>query len=323
VIIRSRRARPTLVAAIAGFCAAVTLATPALAAPRLGDSPLAASVVVENWRGYSGPFHKTHDLNRIIAVSMPGATDGKAMKLQLDAHPGPGPRQGVEITSNHPAFQYGTFGSRMKTANCAGQKRPGVVTGVLTYSMDHSDRNHNQLPDNDEIDFEVLCGQPEVIWMSLWTDYDEITDTPRKISRAINLRTGEVIYNCYLMTWLGACEPLLAGENSPAAVRAVPGFNAATQFHSYTFDWQPDRVRFYATDRKGKQILLWDYQGPASRIPQKTSMFLQNVWYTPNWDPFNGSARNQPTAAVAAYLDSTTVPAYKAPAGTIGWGWRR
>lgn len=289
--------------ASSGMAAAPALASPALAAP-----PLAGSVVVENWRGYSGPFHKTHDLNRIIAVSARGANDGKALKLQLDAYPGIGPSKGVEIASNYMAYQYGTFGTRMRTANCAGPDRLGVVTGVLTYSPDHSDANGNGLPDNDEIDFEVLCGQPEVVWMSLWTDYDELTDTPRKISRAVNLRTGEVIYNCYLLTWLGSCEPLVAGENDPAAVTPVPGFDAAKQFHSYTFEWQPNRVRFHATDVNGKRLLLWDYQGPTSRIPQKTSMFLQNVWHTATWDPFNGPARNQPTAHTAAYIDSTTVP---------------
>lgn len=267
-------------------------------------------MVVENWRGYSGPFHKTHDENRIIAVSARGAGDGKAMKLQLDARPETGPRRGVQIASNNPSFRYGTFGTRMKTANCAGQPRAGVVTGMVTYSLDHSDADRNGLPDNHEIDVEVLCGQPEVIWMSLWTDYDEITDAPRKISRAVNLRTGEVIYNCYLKTWLGSCEPLLPGENLPAAVTAVPGFDSATQFHSYTFDWQPDRVRFYAGGTSGPPILLWDYQGPTSRIPQKTSMFLQNVWHTATWNPFNGPARRQPKANIAAYLDSTTVPTW-------------
>jgi beta-glucanase (GH16 family) len=293
---------------------ALTLAGPADAAPTHVVPPdaagprVAGASVVEHWRGYSGPFHKTHDANRIVVVPNRGAKDGKALKLQLDARPGPGPRQGVEIASNTLDYRYGTFGTRMKTANCTGQDHVGVVTGLTTYSPDQTDTNADGRADNHEIDIEFLCGQPEVIWMSLWTDYDERTDTPGKISRAIDLRTGQVIYNCYLLTWLGACEPLLAGENQPTAVRAVPRFNSATQFHSYSFDWQPDRVRFYLTIAKGKKITLWDYRGPSSRIPQKPSLFLQNVWYTPVWDPFNGPSHRRPTAAAAAYLDSTTVP---------------
>jgi hypothetical protein len=315
---RARRRGPVLIALTAGLVTLVVTA-PAAAVPRTEPASrtqlaaraaddLSAAVVVENWRGYSGPFHKTQRMNRIVAVSARGASDGKAMKLQLDAYPEPGPRRGVEIASNNPAFRYGTFGTRMKTANCAGQVRPGVVTGLLTFSRDHSDADLNGLPDNHEIDIEVLCAQPEVVWMTLWTDYDEATDTPRKISRAVNLRTGQVLYNCYLTSWLGSCEPLLSGENDPASVTAVPGFNSATQFHSYTFNWQPNRVRFYATGSSGVPILLWDYQGPSIRIPQKSSMFLQNVWHTATWDPLNGRARNRPTANTAAYLDSTTVP---------------
>ena len=287
---------------------AAVIALTAVAAPALTASGTPASVVVEHWRGYSGPFHKTHDANRIVVVPMADANDGKALQLQLRARPGIGPRQGVEIASNNPGFRYGRFSTRMKTANCTGQKRAGVVTGVLTYSPDDSDANGNGLPDNHEIDIEVLCGQPEVVWMSLWTDYDELTDTPRRISRAVNLRAGTVIYNCYLLTWLGRCEPLLPGENSPTALTPVPGFNSATQFHSYTFDWQPNRVRFCLTDAQGRRILLWDYEGPASRIPQKPSMFLQNVWHTRTWNPFNGPSRNQPKRVTSAYLDSTTVP---------------
>ena len=289
---------------------AVAVAVPTGGAAVIDLPP--APVVVENWRGYSGPFHKTHNVGRIMVVADPGAEDGKALQLQLPARPGVGPRQGVEITSNNPAFQYGTFGTRMKTANCAGQNRPGVVTGFLTYSMDIADANGNGLADNHEIDLEVLCAQPDVIWMSLYTDYDERTDVPRKISRAVNLRTGQVLHNCYRKSWEGACEPLLPGENSPVAVTPVPGFNSAERYSAYSFNWQSNRVRFYATDNQGAQVVLWDYQGPVSRIPQKSAIFLQNIWHTANWDPLNGPARSQPLVATSAFLDSTTVPRWTA-----------
>lgn len=263
---------------------------------------------VENWAAASSSFHQTTGLHPAVVVSVPGAEDGKALKLQLNARPAAGPRQGVTIASNNPAFRYGTFGTRMKTADCRGQDHPGVVTGTFVYAMDHSDTNRNGLPDNDEIDFEFLCGQPDVVWMALWTDYDEARDLPRQISRAVNLRTGQVLYNCYLVSWTTPCEPRLVGENVPATVTPVAGFNSATQFHTYSFDWQPNRVTFYASDAAGRRILLWDYRGPKSRIPQKSSTFMQNVWHTPTWDPFNGPSHNQPTETTSAYLDSTTLP---------------
>lgn len=304
---RGRRSRgrlfrgrwPVLLATTTGLLVAVVPAAPGQAV---------STSVVENWGGYAGPFHKVHDRNRIVAVRATGATDGKALKLQLDARPEPGPRQGVEIASNRDDFRYGTFTTRMRTANCAGQDRPGVVSGSFLYSDDHSDADGNGLPDNDEIDVEVLCGQPEVVYLSLWTDYDELTDMPRQITRAVDVRTGAVLRTCYLSDWTKPCEPLLTGENLPTATKPVAGFNSATQFRSYQVNWQPDRVRFSVTGARGKRILLWDYQGPASRIPQAPSSFRQNVWHTPTWDPINAPAHNQPTASVAAYIDSATYP---------------
>jgi hypothetical protein len=305
---RPARRRWVLLAGAGAGLAAATLATPAVAA----ISPPFPSVVVENWRGYSGPFHKTHSIGKLTVVADSGATDGRSLQLRLPARPGVGPRQGVEIAGNNLAFRYGTFGTRMKTANCAGQDRLGVVTGFLTYALDISDSNGNGLADNHEVDVEILCAQPEVIWMSLYTDYDERTDVPRKISRAVNLGTGQVLHNCYRKSWEGICEPLLPGENNPASVTPVPGFNSAEQYTSYSFTWQSNRVRFYASDAKDGQILLWDYQGPVSRIPQKPAMFLQNVWHTGNWDPLNGPARNQPQVPMSAFLDSTTLPLWTA-----------
>lgn len=247
-------------------------------------------------------------MNPATVVAAAGAQDGKALRLKLNARPGAGPWQGVTVASTSWAYRYGQFGSRMKSADCQGQDRVGVVTGVFTYAADHSDANRNGLMDNDEIDIEFLCGQPETVWMTLWTDYDELRDIPRKISRVVNLRTGKVLYNCYLEGWTSPCRPLLDGENSPASVTPVPNFNSATKFRTYSFDWQPDRVRFYATDDSGRPILLWDYRGPRARIPQKPSAFMQTVWHTRNWDPLNGPAHNQPTASTSAYLDTTMLP---------------
>src|SRR6185312_2812554 len=132
---------------------------------------------------------------------------------------------------------------------------------------------------------EVLCAQPDVVYLTLWTDYDERTDTPRKITRAVNLRTGRVLFTCHTTSWTGPCGTLLAGENSPGTVPVIANFNSATAFRTYSFDWQANRVTFSVTDDAGRSVLLWDYRGPASRIPQKPASFMQNVWHTRNWDP--------------------------------------
>ncbi|MDG9701326.1 glycoside hydrolase family 16 protein [Streptomyces sp. DH37] len=274
----------------------------------------AAAPVTEHWTGDSPYFSRTSAPGGTVGVvSMDGTTDGRALRLRLGARPGVGPGNGVEISSNQSTYRYGTYGTRIRTADCTGQGRLGVVTGTFTYSTDHSDANGNGLPDNDEIDIEVLCAQPHVVWLTIWTDYDGSVAPGqpipvRKISRAIDMRTGKVLHNCYMVRLGGDCQTELPGENSPASVTPVPGFNSSTQFHTFMFDWQPDSVTFWTHDADGRRNVLWDYRGPASRIPDKPSAFMQNVWHTNQWDPLDGPAREQPQVAISAHVDSTTLP---------------
>ncbi|SEP83431.1 glycoside hydrolase family 16 protein [Streptomyces radiopugnans] len=274
----------------------------------------AAAPVTEHWTGESPYFYRTSAPGGTVGVvSMNGPDDGRALQLRLGARPGTGPGNGVEISSNEATYRYGTYGTRIRTADCTGQGRLGVVTGTFTYSTDHSDGNGNGLPDNDEIDIEVLCAQPHVVWLTIWTDYDGSVAPGqpipvRKISRAIDMRTGKVLHNCYMVRLGGDCQPELPGENSPASVTPVPGFDSSTQFRTFMFDWQPDSVTFWGYDDSGRRNVLWDYRGPASRIPDKPSAFMQNVWHTNEWDPLDGPAREQPQTAVSAYVDSTTLP---------------
>lgn len=275
----------------------------------LGASSAVAAPVTEEWTGSSPYFSQTSASGGTArAVSATGANDGKALELRLNARPGTGPGKGVEIASNSATYQYGTYGTRIKTADCTGLGRVGVVSGTFTYSTDHSDANGNGLPDNDEIDVEVLCAQPNVVWLTLWTDYNDANAAVRKISRAIDMRTGRVLYNCYVEQLGGDCRPEQAGENSPASVTPVPGFDSSTQFRTFMFDWQPNRVTFWSYDNSGNKITLWDYSGPTARIPHKPSAFMQNVWHTGDWDPLDGPAHDQPQVAVPAFVDSTTLP---------------
>jgi beta-glucanase (GH16 family) len=291
-----RRRRWLGLSVLATGVAAVVLATPALATAR-----------VENWTGTSTSFHAATRLTQLPVLATPATTDGKALRLQLPARPNAGPNQGVGIASNL-NYRYGTFGSRMRSADCSGQDHPGVVSGTFTYSSDHSDSNQNGIADDDEIDIEFLCGQPEVAYLTIWTDYSETSNNLRNISRAVNLRTGAVLSTCYTVSDGSPCAPLLPGENSPTSVAPIAGFNSAKQFLTYKFDWQPDHVTFYTLDNAGHKNVLWDYRGPKSRIPQKSAAFMQNVWYTPTWNPLNGPSHNQPRATTTAYIDTTFTP---------------
>ena len=283
----------------------VLLTASAIASPPV--KPAVKLTVLENWTGPSAAFHPFTASTRMTVVQAPGALDGKTLKLQLNAYPAAGPGGGAVIASNK-LYRYGSFGARMRTADCSGQDHPGVVTGTFTYAGDHSDANLNGVSDNDEIDIEFLCGQPYVVYLSIWTDYSETSNALREISRAINLRTGKVLSTCYLASAGAGCAPILAGENSPAEIPARPRFNSSTQFATYSFDWQPDHVTFTMSDDTGRRQVLWDYRGPRSRIPGKPSSLMQNVTHTKIWDPLNGPAHNQPTAATSAYIDTTFAP---------------
>ena len=271
-----------------------------------GASP-ALAATTENWAAGSPYFHTTHGSTGVVSVS--GASDGKALKLTLPANPSVGPGGGPEISTNAATYRYGTYGTRMRMADCSGQNRVGVVTGTFTYSTDHADVNRNGLPDNDEIDIEVLCAQPYVLWLTIWTDYRESDGAVRKISRVINLRTGQILANCYsFVLSITQCQPPQPGENTPSSVIPVPDFNASTQFRTYMFDWQPNRITFWGYANGGAKNVLWDYTGPSSRIPKKPGYFMQNVWHTDDWPPMDGPGTARPTAPVPAYIDSTTTP---------------
>jgi beta-glucanase (GH16 family) len=323
--LRTRPARNTgwrrTAATLALACAtALTAASATPPAPATAATPVRAGTTIspaltairtnptstENWAGVSTAFHANTPRTQLVVVPSSEALDGSALDLRLDAYPAAGPRGGPVISSNR-LYRYGRFATRMRTADCTGLDHPGVVTGAFTYGADHSDANHNGITDNAELDIEVLCAQPDVVYLSIWTDYSETANRLAEITRAINLRTGEVLSNCYILSYGSGCQPALAGENNPAALPARPGFNAATQFHTYTIDWQPDHVSFTLDAGSGPSE-LWNYRGPRSRIPGNPSWFMQNVSYTKVWDPLNGPAHNQPTRAVSALVDSTFTP---------------
>jgi hypothetical protein len=259
---------------------------------------------VENWDGGAAEFRPADARTHVVLRSVPGAGDGRALALTLPGRPAAGPGGGTEVASVRSDYRYGTYATRLRAASCPGQPGAGVVTGAFTYSPEHGDGNGNGLADNDEIDIEFHCARPDVVWLTLWTDYDEARGAVRKVSRVVDLRTGTVLSTCASTILDGACLPPGAGEGEPPVVRAVPGFDATAAFRTYGFEWRPDRVTFF-TVAGGRRTVLWDYRGPRARIPGNPSAFRQNVWFSPTWDP---AAPDQPAAATTAYVDSTTLP---------------
>jgi hypothetical protein len=239
-------------------------------------------------------------------VSDNAALDGKALELTLGAKAQPTPSGGAEVGTNA-RMRFGTFSSRLRTADCTGQPNAGVVTGLFTYYNDGADGTGDGLPDNSEIDFEWLCAEPQTLYLTMWTDYRDSDAAQKRVSRGINLATGTILYSCYY-TAFGDCTQTLSGvESTPSTVAALSGYDSSAKYYEYGFDWNANRVVWWLKNpADGQKIVLWDYQGPKTRITQVSAEFITNVWHTSDWTPnAKPSATASPAQAVNAWVDWT------------------
>jgi len=271
---------------------------------------MATPLLLENWSTASSSlFEEVENGNSTVHqnTSDPAAEDGKAVELRLGANPSPTPAGAAEVDSKK-SFLYGTFTSRLKSADCSKQSKAGVVTGAFTYFNDGSDKDGDGLPDNSEIDFEFLCSQPNVIYLTVWTDYRASDEAHQRVSRIIDLAAGKVISTCYMENF-DTCNSLSGAEATPSTVPAVSGYDSSAAYHEYGFTWTSSGVTFWTEDG-GKKITLWDYRGPRNRIPQRPSNYLVNVWHTKTWPTLDDPGTVKPPAsAVSTFVDRTSVTA--------------
>ena len=233
------------------------------------------------------------------------AEDGKALALILAAHPGTGPGNGPEVETVE-AHRYGTYTSRLKTADCSSQPLAGVVTGYFVYFNDGSDTNGDGLPDNTEIDFEWLCAEPGTIYLTMWTDYRDADAAHKRVARKINLQSGEIAYTCYFENFdPGDCQPLSGAEAQPASILPVSNYDSSQVHYEYGFEWTNRRVTWWMVDpASGEKRILWDYRGVSRRIPQQPAYYMTNLWHTDNWAPDGQpGAIQSPQAPVTASVD--------------------
>ncbi len=51
-------------------------------------------------------------------------------------------------------------------------------------------------------------------------------------------------------------------QNLPETITPVENYNAAARFHTYGFDWHPDRLTWWMLHPETEErIVLWDYTG--------------------------------------------------------------
>jgi hypothetical protein len=209
-----------------------------------------------------------------LGVADPAAGDGNVARLVFPGIPELGsgdrvsPAYASELATERGDFHHGVYRMRVKLASC----QPGeeAVNGLFTYFNDGTDHDADGVVDNSEIDIEVLCGTPNVLFLTAWTDYTFETETFRKWTRALDLDTGDV--------WQSPAPDLygldLAG-NDPTL--RLPSLLDPDAFLEIGFEWRADRVRWFATiDGEERTIAeLTD----ASLVPELPGRLMFNVWH--------------------------------------------
>lgn len=234
----------------------------------------------------------------------------KVLALSMDTNDASGAWQGPNMTSAN-LTQYGRYSTRLKIPEVSNQPLIGAVVGFYTYYNDQwgtqldDDINNNGIMDNSEIDIEWLIADPEVLYLSAYTDYDGNTGEARKVSRIINLAKG-TIYSTKSARSLGGIGISLTGnENMPSTLEAIPGFDASKQFYTYGFDWTDSNIRWWIINpNDGDTLVLWDYQGPSERITKKPASLMLNFWHTSDWGVItNYQATEKPKSIFTVEMD--------------------
>ncbi|MDP2042481.1 glycoside hydrolase family 16 protein, partial [Algoriphagus sp.] len=200
--------------------------------------------------------------------------DSKILSFKIDPREVAGPGKGPEIISNK-FTHFGSYATRLKVPDPRGvQPNVGAVVGYFTY---HNDPEKGL----SEIDFEWLLADPEVIYMGTWTGE---SGKLIRVGRTINLAKGIIYTTEYREDHSKTREKLTgSSQNFPEKIEAIEGFDASAQFHTYGFDWQPDRIRWWMLHpTTADTVVLWDYKGERG-IPQHPSKYRMNFWHTNNW----------------------------------------
>ena len=214
----------------------------------------------------------------------------KVIKLAIVPENAAYPWQGPNFTSKRFTL-FGRYSARIKIPGVQNQPNVGGVVGFYTYYNDlynneqEKDMNGNGLSDNSEIDFEWLIANPQLVYLTAWTDYEEETNDCKKIARIVNLATGQILTTNY-STKLGSSGTNLSGvENNPSTIPVIPNFDASQKFYTYGFDWKTDNIRWWIINpnNEADTIVLWDYKGNTEMITQKPAFLMFNFWHTNDW----------------------------------------
>ncbi|EAZ82251.2 hypothetical protein ALPR1_03380 [Algoriphagus machipongonensis] len=209
-----------------------------------------------------------------MGVDSPTDPEKKILSFKLDPLDEAGPGKGPEIISKK-FTHFGTYSTRLKVPDVKDkQPNVGAVVGYFTY---HDDDQEGL----SEIDFEWLIADPRIIYVGTWTgEHGKL----QRIGRIINLAKGEIIETISKINYDGAPTALEGMQNMPETIQAIKNYDASSQFYTYGFDWDSDRMRWWMIHPEtADTVTLWDYQGSKLGIPQHASKYRMNFWHTKDW----------------------------------------
>ena len=217
-----------------------------------------------------------------FGVANASAADNNAAELVFKGNATLGPSDklspdfATEIGTNDGTFRYGTYRTRVQLARCSANEE--LVNGIFTYFNDGKDHDGDGLVDNSEIDIEILCSDPSIISLTIWSEYT--SDTAKKAaSRVVRTKTGA--YEDYTN------DETLVGQGTLPELKLV-GFPAADTFYEMGFEWHADRIRYFIVIG-GTEVTLWTF-ADKSYIPTLPAAFLFNVWHSTDWWNSAGTA---------------------------------
>jgi hypothetical protein len=169
-----------------------------------------------------------------------------------------------EIVSNR-TFSFGTFRFRLSLATCASSEE--VVNGPFAYFNDGT-LAPDGLVINREVDIEILCGEPYLINLTIWTEYTDDTHLKNQ-SRVVDMSKGVV--DVYANDQEGN---ETGTESHPELL--VPGWPEANTFYEMGWTWAPDHLRYFLV-LGGQEVTLWDATD-TTRLPQLPMEQHFNMW---------------------------------------------
>jgi hypothetical protein len=215
-----------------------------------------------------------------FGVPITGATDPSTAELRFPGHPeyaatqnaGADYKNLTQIESPQ-TFGFGTYRTHVQFGGC--QASEDAVNAALGYFDDGTDLDQDGITDHLEIDFQVLCGTPRELFLTVFTEFDATQF--RKLSHVIDFSTGDVSD-----TPSAQSDAFTKTNTDPSLVH--PELFAADTFYEVGFEWHSTSLRFFMLIG-GTERTLWTLTDSA-HIPQHPVSFLYNLWHpAAHWYP--------------------------------------